>query len=90
MVGSSISLAGRGSPGTSQRGEEALPVNQYEFEGDQRKEAVKHSEPRVGLTLFSFMVYKFSLKATGSARQVICLCISQRCTLQSPQNHRVV
>lgn len=74
-----ISLAGRCSPGTSQRGEEALSANQYEFEGDQRNQAVKHqkhSEPKVGITPFSFMAYKFSPRAAGSARQVLCLCIS--------------
>lgn len=70
---------GRCSPGTSQK---ALSANQYEFEGDKRKQALKHqkhSEPKVGITPFSFMAYKFSPRATGNARQVLYLCISQRC-----------
>lgn len=74
-----ISLAGRCSPGTSQK---ALSANQYEFEGDKRKQAPKHqkhSEPKVGISPFSFMAYKFSPRATGNARQVLYLCISQRC-----------
>lgn len=55
------------SPGTSQRGEEALPANQCESEGDQRKQAVKHQkhrEPRVGS--YSFQFYGLQIQPKGS------------------------